>query len=160
MAVKSRAESDAKPAVSSCDAFDRDGDYRNPNRREPPQAAHGVAMARTASRTRQSVSNDQAMADLESLRDALRQAFDGAMDISDVRRIGRAKDGVGTEILRLQRLEIAQRAADYQRSMEELKIVIDDLKQIRDRISQISSSLDTIAQVLSAIGKVAAFLPL
>lgn len=126
-------------------------------RTRPAAGSRGIANAPANLATE--TSNRQALADLIGLRDALEQAFDGAMEIGDMRRIARAMSAVTGEILRVNGLEIARMGETYAPGFADLETAIEDLKQIRENIRQISSSVRTIGEVVSAIAKVAEFIP-
>lgn len=122
--------------------------------------ARRPAAATTAMPAAAPISNQVALDSLLALREALERAFDGAMEVSDMRRIARAMHATTDEILRLNALGIAALGKAYAPDLEALSTAIDDLKHIRDNIRKISSSIKTIAEVINAITKVAAFLPL
>lgn len=103
--------------------------------------------------------NRAAIEALIALRETLKEAAKGEMDIAERQHIIRARQAAADEILRLNAIELAEMDKAYAPDLKALATAIEDLKKIKQDIKTMTSSIKAAGEVAKAIAKVAAFLP-
>ena len=99
---------------------------------------------------------------LERLSEAhlqLKEAFDAAVTVADMRQIQRAQMAVGDEIVRLLEQGMVETAQAYAPQTEAIIAARQDIREIAERIRTITTMLEKAARIAGALSQLLKMLP-